>query len=130
MSKAINKRYQSNLKKIERILGNKITNGEQLDGLSRRLFGGNYKGLYGEFDNFPHLDNNEFIIVNKPNNQHWISIFNRGGKMYEFDSFARDLMGGKYIDFNTRYDNIKEQKINELNCGARTVAMIMTLLHK
>jgi hypothetical protein len=123
----INKKYLSNLRKVERVLGNQVTTGTQLDNFAKRHLGRGYKGIYSEHDHLPELGHNEFIIINKPNNTHWITAFNMGGKIFEFDSFGRDMMGKKYRDFNKIGDGINEQRIDENSCGQRVLSILMTL---
>lgn len=65
------------------------------------------------------LEPRHFIIILRDG--HWISVFrDEKGKLKEWDSFGRDLLGNKYIDANNR----AEQSLDEMNCGQRTIGYL------
>lgn len=61
------------------------------------------------------LKEGKFIIILK--DSHWIAIFMKNGKIYEFDTFGRDLLGDGFEDHSKK----QLQKITEYNCGQRTL---------
>lgn len=123
----MDRKYHKNLMFVHRILGTGITTGKQLYDLASRLFGSKFKGIHFR-DRLPNLKHHgDFAIVNEPMNEHWISVFNYNGKLYEFDSFGRDMLGVPYHDFNVVGDAISEQRLDQADCGARVIAMMVTL---
>ena len=131
MKRNLNAKYKLNLKLVEKVIGSGITNGGQLDGLARYLFKKSYKGIYLKRDKLPLLRHHgDFAILNEPENIHWIAIFNLNGKLYEFDSYARDMLGSGFRDFNKNNDAIDDQGISQENCGARVVSMMVSLFSK
>ena len=131
LGKTFNRRYTENLKLVESIIGDGITNGEQLYILSKQIFGDKFKGIYIKKEMLPPLKNHgDFAILNEPENQHWISIFNHDGTMFEFDSFGRDMLGVGFHDFNNKTDAIHDQQLLEQNCGSRVISFMTTLLSK
>lgn len=67
------------------------------------------------------LKNGEKFIYNTGN--HWIGLFKKKGKLYEFDSFGRDMLGDQFIDSNKK----EIQKMDESNCGQRTINKLSKL---
>ena len=65
-----------------------------------------------------------FILILRDG--HWVAIYRLGGKLYEYDSFGRDFLGNEFKDSITR----PEQKIQEYNCGQRTLNFIEKTLVK
>ena len=111
---------------VESLIGNKITNGEQLDGLAKQLFGKRYIGLFDWKDKLPVLKNGECIIINKKSNEHWIGTIKLNDKLYTYDSFNRpDYIGGNLSGDN---DLIPDQNYNQENCGSRVLAWLTTIL--
>jgi hypothetical protein len=94
--------------------------------LANELFGRTFRGVFGDKDKMPILKEGECAIINKPHNQHWIGIYRKNGILYEYDSFARDMLGSRYKDSD--FDGIADQKIKESNCGQRTISHLVTVL--
>lgn len=114
------------MKYAESILGDGITNGNQLEKLAKEVFGDKFKGVYGTKDKLPLLGTNECVIINKPDNVHWIGIYNKNGDIYSYDSFNRpDFIGGYR---NSDFDGLPDQSVLEKNCGARVIAQMATAL--
>lgn len=123
-TKILNSEYKRNLKLVEKILGNGITNGAQLNCLANKIFGKKFKGILDENEPLPKLKNMECVIRNRLNNEHWISEVNIGGKLYTYDSFNRkEYIDGKSGDF----DGFPDQKKNEQNCGQRSLSYLITV---
>lgn len=64
------------------------------------------------------MQNRHFIIILR--DEHWTAVMRKKGKLIEFDSFGRDLLGPKYDDATNR----PEQEMTESNCGQRTLNWI------
>jgi len=125
--KQLNAKYLSNLKLVERILGTGITTGKQLNDLAINVFGRSFKGIYGSTDKLPKLRESQCILVNAPgNNEHWVGACVKNGVMYEYDSFNRDVLGRGYVDGD--FDDRADQRLQESNCGQRTIAYLVTML--
>jgi hypothetical protein len=124
--KYLNSKYKKNLKMVESILGRGITNGEQLESLARYIFGARFRGVFSPRQKLPVLREAQFVIINKPANQHWIAAYRLRGKLYEYDSFDRDMLGGKYLDGDV--DGRADQRISQSNCGQRVLAHVLTVL--
>jgi len=120
------KKFYHNLMLVHKLIGNKITTGSDLYRLGKKLIGDKFRGIFTRRD-IPKLNEGESAILNVPSNEHWISIFKKNGKLYEFDSFGRDMLGNGYTDFNTKDDNFDEQKIWQSDCGQRSVALLMSI---
>lgn len=98
-----------------------ITNGEELDNLIKQIFPtDSYVGViqYKSVKDLPKLKNNQFALLNK--DTHWTIIFKKNDKLYEFDSYGRDMLGKGYRD--VKFKNFK-QPLTEMNCGQRSVAV-------
>jgi len=129
MSKLYDERtYYTNLQLVERLIGNRVTTGGQLDDLAHKLFGSKFLGIYDWKDKIPVLKQGECVIVNKKTNQHWIGTANIGGDIYTYDSFNRPEYIGGYLNGDS--DGNRDQKMWESNCGARTIAWIVSVLSK
>lgn len=131
----ISKLFTHNLNMVKKILGNHTTTkGGDLDNFSRKYLPNQYRGIYMANERLPVLPEDSFIIINRPMNQHWISAFNKNGKLYEFDSFARKNFigsgGDKYIDFNTKHDSIPDQNGLDTDCGQRVLATMLSVFGK
>lgn len=130
-SPAFAKKFTDNLKKVNSILGHTgVTTGEELHRFASHYFGNHYLGIFSEHDHMPPLPTNTFMVVNKPNNVHWISIMNLNGKLYDFDSYGRPMT--RYKDFNTQHDLIPDQGAGSPDvgdCGLRTMAMMASIFN-
>jgi hypothetical protein len=125
---SINEINDKLIKEFERILDtNGVTTGEQLDRVAKLYFPKEYKGLYIEGEKLPKLRNDTFIILNHPLNEHWIMVFRKFGRNYEYDTYGRDVLGNGYIDLNTPNDRLDEQLHTESHCGQRVLAMAWIL---
>ena len=118
--------YNRNLKLVESIIGNRITNGGDLYRVAKQLFGDKFLGVYDHKDKIPKLKNDECVIINQPTNQHWIGRANVNGKVYQYDSFNRPDFVGGFI--NGDENNEPDQRLDEANCGARVLAWLTTIL--
>lgn len=125
--------YESILKYVEDVLGNKTTYSGTLDNFCKKYFGEKFKGVFPS-DMVPILNNNEMCIINlDKSNQpgsHWVSLANENGDLYFYDSFGRkqekiiDLYGG------TKYDTEDgEQDEKETNCGQRAITFLIIGKH-
>jgi hypothetical protein len=122
----LNRKQKANLKLVEKLVGNKITYGHQLEKTAKMLFGDTFKGIYGTSDKKPRLQDGDSYIVNKPSNVHWIAKVKMGGKSYTYDSFNRkSFLGGNR---NGDFDDYADQYPSQVNCGARSIAFILTVV--
>jgi hypothetical protein len=87
------------------------------------IFGKHYKGIYTweTRNDLPVLKNNDVALLNK--NIHWTAIYKKNGKLYEIDSFNRDLLKDQYID--NKLPGGFKQNNNEANCGQKTIALLI-----
>lgn len=123
----LNKHYNIILKSMERIVGNKITNGQELDTVAKIMFGKRYRGLYTTKDKKPKLSAGTGYIENKPTGVHWTASFKLpDGKQYFYDSFDRATFIKPFLDGD--WDKKPDQKLSESNCGARTLARLTMAL--
>ena len=113
---------------IESVLGNGITNGDQLAELASKLFGKQFRGVYGDYDVFPKLGLNEFVIINRRDGQHWITTANVGGKIYTYDSFNRPEYLGGFTSGDE--DGKPDQLPYQTNCGQNCLAWLITVFSK
>jgi hypothetical protein len=121
----LNNEYNKNLKNIISILGDGITNGEQLFNISKKLFGDRFLGIYGDKQKKPRLNLDECIIVNRKDNEHWICKANVNNTVYTYDSFNRKSYLGGFKSGD--YDGRPDQKLYEENCGQRCIAWLVTI---
>jgi hypothetical protein len=127
--------YNKILKKIVYpMVSNKTTYLTELKDAGIKLLGSKFKGVYAS-DRIPILDNNEYSIINVDksgmNGSHWLSIAKYNNKIYLYDSFGRDdekilpslkkSKNGLVVDT----DADVEQKITQLDCGARCLAWLV-----
>lgn len=107
--------------------------GTTVDELSRQaldMFGGKFMGALVNPESpldikreSRKLNDNEFFLVLL--NGHWTAIYKIKGRVYEYDSFGRDVHGDDYVDGNRK----KEQKLSERNCGQRTLDFVKSKLN-
>lgn len=118
---------------VEPLIGDKTTYMNDLEKIGKKMLGQKFIGVYPS-DKIPTLKNNEYAILNldksNESGSHWTAIAKKANKTHFYDSFGRKdniikslkkSGNGKII--NT--DNDAEQKIEELNCGARSIAWIL-----
>jgi hypothetical protein len=120
------------LKLMDHVLPNNASNFD-LDKVGRKLFGKKYAGTWPA-DKLPKLDSERpYCILNVDKSglsgSHWIGCVYSKGDILVYDSFGRkssklmpDSFEGLKIR-DTEYD--VEQKIEELNCGARAMTAIL-----
>jgi hypothetical protein len=122
--KHTDKIYEMIRKRIEKLMGSKITFGKSLDIVAKKLLGKKFYGIYLE-NEIPFLT--EFMpdekgaIINSPINTHWIAMIRKNGKIHTFDSYGRK-MGPNPVKVD---DSIKQgNKKNEKDCGQRSLAYL------
>lgn len=94
--------------------------------MARALLKNKFKGVYVDGEKYPKLKAGEGIIINRKENEHWVSTANIGGKKYTYDSFNRkEYLGGYHTG---DFDGIVDQKLHENSCGQRCISWLMTVL--
>lgn len=132
----IEQKYREVLKKLENTIGSKVTFSNDLQSLGIRYFGLKFKGVYPS-DKIPKLNNLQpYAIINLDNSSlpgsHWVAVAydNKSGNIFVYDSFGRKtkkilpdiyIGGNKIIDS----DHDPEQRLNEDNCGQRSLAWLI-----
>ena len=115
-------------------MGEKSTYGNDLEKVSKKLFGNKFIGVYSS-DMVPELKNGDMAIVNLDKyyqiGSHWISISQYDNNLLVYDSFGRETHD-ILPDFNYEGDIIdadydSEQDIKEYNCGPRSIAFLNVL---
>lgn len=115
-------------------LGNTTTYSRDLDTFCRYMLGKRWAGVYPG-DQVPQLGKGECCVANldpadKPGS-HWVALVRRrDGRLQYYDSFGRpyaDTLGRVAGDPGRLADNDgdAEQRVDELNCGARCVAYLL-----
>ena len=124
--------YKTILRKVEKKIGNETTFSNDLHNVAKSLLGHKFQGVFTA-DKLPRLTKTQpYAIVNLDSSweegSHWIALAKSGKKVIFYDSFGRPatsilplLKGGNVV--NTEDD--AEQKIEETNCGQRSVAWLM-----
>lgn len=124
--------YKTILRKVEKKIGNETTFSNDLHNVAKSLLGHKFQGIFTA-DKLPRLTKTQpYAIVNLDSSweegSHWIALAKSGKKVIFYDSFGRPatsilplLKGGNVV--NTEDD--AEQKIEETNCGQRSVAWLM-----
>lgn len=69
------------------------------------------------------LKNNHFYI--NLFDHHWTSVIKRNGKMYQFDSFNRNLYGNGLTRILLK--QAEKQKVNESTCGQHVLAKLLQI---
>lgn len=120
-------RREELLRRIKKQLGKEgITNGKDISDLAKELFGDRFIGIYIVKTNkdVPELSKNQIAILNS--NNHWYAIFEKNGKLYETDSYGRDMLGPKYIDDVPPKSFIQGQNgIDKMDCGSRLLVNLI-----
>lgn len=132
------KLYKKYFKKLVNQVGNDITYDSELNSIGKKLFNNNFIGVFPS-DKIPYLKPKQFIVSNlDTSNQpgsHWIGIVKDKKGLLIYDSFGRKSIKiipsiyKKYKNIiDTEYD--KEQKVEENNCGQRTLAFLLVYFNK
>ena len=72
-------------------------------------------------DTFKSLPNNKFIVIH--NKYHWTAVFRKNNKLYEIDSYGRDMLDSipeLYIPLKKR----QGYNGDDQSCGQRTLAIL------
>lgn len=126
------KQYNINLRLIENIIGNNATDNITINNLAKYLFNKKFIGVFSSDAKFS-LKNGQYCIINnKPKGdkgEHWVAIAKKGNKTYYYDTFNRSLkklskewINKDWINCNSDID----QSENEENCGARSLAWLLS----
>lgn len=131
------KHYEQTLNKIQKAVGNDITYNDQLEKYANIYIPKKYNflGVYPQdiLPNYQKYDQCCYIINTSPSTkegEHWIGIWRENDKNYMYDSFGRNPERLTPL-FNNRvgglvyYDDEKEQRNEEMNCGQRSLAWLM-----
>ena len=115
------------LKRIKKALGKSgITNGDDINKLAKQLFGDRFIGIFvikGQ-SSVPTLKEGQIAILNK--DVHWYAIFKKDGKLYETDSYGRDLLGPKYKDKLPPKSFIQGNGgVDNQDCGQRALTSLI-----
>lgn len=109
-----------------------ITNGLQLDTYARKYFPQAYRGILTNVndDNVQSyaskLNRNQFYILNKDN--HWTALVNRNNKVYEYDSYNRDMLDTiPELKIQTAENIQGASGIDDQSCGQRVLAKMHTI---
>jgi hypothetical protein len=129
--------YRKTLEAIERSIGNDITYNDQLEKYGNIYIPktNNFLGVYPQdvIPNYTKYSKCCYIINTSPCNkqgEHWIGVWRENNKNYMYDSFGRNPERITPI-FNSRvggqvyYDDEKEQRDEENNCGQRTLSWLL-----
>lgn len=135
----VDKLYREQLRKIEKITGDKTTYLKQLEGAGKKLLGIKFKGVYPS-DKIPKLnDLSPYCILNLDSSEepgsHWVALGKNIGRSSSifYDSFGRDhakIIPNLRYSGNGRIINTEkdaEQRINQENCGARCLSWLCIL---
>lgn len=96
------------------------TNNRELERMGKALLD-NFKGVYLFDQKIPELKEGECCIKNTDN--HWIAIYRKDGKLYEYDSFGRDMIGKKYKDANK---GIEQDPMSNI-CGQMSLSHLLRI---
>ena len=92
-----------------------------MENIARQFGGSHFLGIYDWKDKLPLLRNhNDFILINKLTNQHWIASKNVGGHIFTYDAFDRPEYEGGNLAGDK--DLIPDESPAENNCGQRSLA--------
>ena len=102
-----------------------ITTSDDIDKLMKQLFGDRYIGVYSwqtvrDVPQAP-LKDGQIAVLNK--DVHWTAVYKKKGKLYEVDSFNRDLLGPRFIDDNVA-KGLKQTPATA-DCGQRMIAKLI-----
>jgi hypothetical protein len=87
------------------------------------LFGERYIGLFEWRSpaDVPKLSEGQVAILNRQ--IHWTSVYKKNGKLYEIDSYNRDMLGASFKD--DKLPSSFKQPFNTADCGSRTIALLI-----
>jgi hypothetical protein len=138
MNKVAHSNYNMLVKAVELRIGNSTTTGNELDTFCKSYFGTQFIGVFPRNmkPRFSKTKTQYCIINTDPSHKsgdHWTAVANKGGQLYGYDSFGRDInallkMKRRKI-INTDMTD-REQRITQTNCGARCVAWLMLFSKK
>ena len=120
---------------IKPLTGNSTTYSDDLLLIGKQMLGNKFDGVYPS-DQIPKLtDESPYAILNLDTSEeqgsHWVAIAKRKDKTYLYDSFGRkdtDIIASLKLSRNGKImntDNDAEQKITQLDCGARSLAFLV-----
>lgn len=127
--------YNQILQKMYRTLGRRVTTGQQLHKVGKRILGKSFIGVYPQ-DTVPKtLKNGDMMIINtdvaKGKGQHWIAAYVMNNTVHIYDSFGRPSpkvlpmflkkLKHRYADS----DGDAEQPKKSEDCGARSMAWLL-----
>lgn len=100
-----------------------ITTGADIDKIMKSLFKDRYIGMFEWRSpaDVPKLEEGQVAILNKA--VHWTAAYAKNGKLYEIDSYNRDLLGAQYKD--DKVPASFQQPFNTTDCGQRTITMLI-----
>lgn len=126
--------YPPALNRAQRLVGRGITDNLLLDKIGKLLFGFKWAGVFAKdhFADVPITNFYQYAIVNTDTSnlggEHWIPVAFDFQHMYSSDSFGRDvnklLLPHTKIKKYTNADRDPEQKKQQTNCGARSLAWL------
>lgn len=124
--------YNTFLKYLTGIVGNKETDSDQLTKIGKQLFGSKFSGVFPS-DKIKLTSKSPYAIVNLDNSNqfgsHWTTVIKHGKEYLFYDSFGRKAtkiipsifkLGGKIIETE---DDV-EQDIKQENCGQRSMSAL------
>ena len=88
---------------------------ENFKGYKGILVDDEYKKIHNNM-----LKNGDIYIYNR--DQHWSAIFKLNGKLYEYDSYNRDLLGNKFKDYKIGGFVQGKNGIDNSDCFQRTAS--------
>ena len=117
----VQKLYIFTLDKIQKDLGNGITDSDEINDYCRFL--PHFRGTHA-FDQIPKLNNYQSCIINldksTQSGSHWMALYKYKNKNYLFDSFDRKITTFTKVEI----DKNVTQNPKELDCGQRSVAFL------
>lgn len=138
------KQYSRILKLCIDVLGNGITDNNQLNDLMNWVLPNSFKGVCAsnEVDKLLKLMRLDFdcIIVNNrrasTGGEHWVALIHFKDKNWYYDTFDRAI--GEFVDARDipKWINLRDanedvdQSVNEDNCGARCCAWLIMAIEK
>ena len=112
---------------VESILGNGVTTGTQLSSLCKKLFGKQFRGVYGDHEKKPILTEGQCMLINRPAQQHWMAAVCKNGRHLEYDGFCRHNFLDKGYTGGW-WKGSDQQRITQMDCGERSIAFLITML--
>lgn len=136
---AVRELYKSILDRVHREVTDQETDEDVLRAVCKRVLGKKFAGVYAADDpGFHTIKKKRYAILNASKRQtggtHWYAVCRIGDMLLVSDSFGRDIhqycedipnltQNGRYTIRNT--DRKPEQKINQNDCGARSISWLM-----